>query len=318
MNAPLVSISCITYNHDPYIRQCLEGILMQECDFEYEILIHDDASTDGTSDIIREYQGKYPEIIKPIIQTQNQWSQGIRGMMPRFNFPRAKGKYIALCEGDDYWTDPFKLQKQVDFLEANPEFSFCFHDTYQLNQKTGEKYLRIGNRSIDEIVDLKSVIIQNNFPTASLLFKTSSYKPQLNILSKSSKGDYVLVVRLAEKGLGKYLPRVMSVYRLHGGGVWSMKDTSYKLHEDLKFYNYLYEYFNDKSIRKIIIQKRNKTYESLAFHDLRNQKFIKGLKCWFLHLNFTTDKRLKPSPKKVLSAIKEGINKINNNINCKS
>src|SRR5690554_4131282 len=142
MNNPLVSISCITYNHAPYIRQCLEGFLMQQCDFEYEILIHDDASTDGTSDIIREYQEKYPNIIKPIIQTENQWSQGVRGIMARFNFPRAKGKYIALCEGDDYWTDPLKLQKQVDFLEENENYSFCFHDAIILNQDTGEQHTR--------------------------------------------------------------------------------------------------------------------------------------------------------------------------------
>src|SRR5690606_25359461 len=103
-----------------FIRQCLDGIFMQKCNFEYEILIHDDASTDDTQKIIKEYQQKYPEIIKPILQTENQYSKGVRGIMARFNFPRAKGKYIALCEGDDYWTDPLKLQKQIDFLENNP------------------------------------------------------------------------------------------------------------------------------------------------------------------------------------------------------
>src|SRR5690606_15609661 len=107
-----VSICCITYNHEPFIRQCLDGFLMQQGDFEYEILIHDDASTDGTTKIIQEYELKYPEIIKPIIQTQNQYSQGVRGINFIYNFPRAKGEYIAMCEGDDYWTDPLKLQKQ--------------------------------------------------------------------------------------------------------------------------------------------------------------------------------------------------------------
>ena len=127
MNRPLVSISCITYNHAPYIRQCLDGFVMQKTNFPFEILIHDDASDDGTSDIIREFEKAYPSVIKPLFEEENQWSKGRRGSVV-FNFPRAKGKYIALCEGDDYWTDPLKLQKQVDFLEAHPEYAMCFHN----------------------------------------------------------------------------------------------------------------------------------------------------------------------------------------------
>ena len=97
--------------------QCLDGFMMQQTNFAFEVLIHDDASTDGTTEIIKEYEAKYPEIIKPIYEEENQWVKGRRGSAV-FNFPRAKGKYIAMCEGDDYWTDPLKLQKQVDFLES--------------------------------------------------------------------------------------------------------------------------------------------------------------------------------------------------------
>jgi len=122
----LVSICTITYNHAKFIRQALDGFLMQETNFPFEVLIHDDASTDGTADIIREYAEKYPDIIKPIFQKENQYSKGVQISLT-YNFPRVKGKYVALCEGDDYWTDPRKLQTQVDFLEANPEFSMCFH-----------------------------------------------------------------------------------------------------------------------------------------------------------------------------------------------
>lgn len=118
---PLVSISCITYNHAPFIADCLDSMLMQECNFDFEILIHDDASTDGTSEIIRKYASKYPEIIKPIIQSQNRYGIGEYGLNTRYNFPRAKGKYIAMCDGDDYWTDKLKLQQQFDFLESNPD-----------------------------------------------------------------------------------------------------------------------------------------------------------------------------------------------------
>ena len=98
----LVSISCITYNHEKYIRDALEGFLMQKTDFKYEILIHDDASTDNTAKIIREYEEKYPDLIKPIYQKENQWSKGNYRISSTFNIPRAKGKYIAFCEGDDF------------------------------------------------------------------------------------------------------------------------------------------------------------------------------------------------------------------------
>jgi glycosyltransferase involved in cell wall biosynthesis len=133
-NEPLVSVCCITYNHEKYIREAIEGFLMQETSFPIEILIHDDASTDKTADIIREYEAKYPNIIKPIYQTENQYSKGV-GISATYQWPRAKGKYIALCEGDDYWTDPLKLQKQVDFLEANPEYGMVCTDIYLIDDE---------------------------------------------------------------------------------------------------------------------------------------------------------------------------------------
>ena len=129
---PVVSVCVITYNHGKYIRQCLYGILMQEVTFPYEILIHDDASPDNTAEIIRKYEAKYPEIIKPIYQTVNQYSQGID--VGKYNFERAVGKYIALCEGDDYWTDPKKLQIQVDFLEEHPEYVGTAHNVRTINE----------------------------------------------------------------------------------------------------------------------------------------------------------------------------------------
>src|SRR5699024_417665 len=104
-------------------------ILMQQCDFDFELLIHDDASTDGTQNIISAYREKYPNIIKPIFQTENLYSKGVRGLNVRYNLPRVKGKYIAVCEEDDYWTDPLKRQKQVDFMEAHQECALCYHKT---------------------------------------------------------------------------------------------------------------------------------------------------------------------------------------------
>lgn len=135
-NNPLVSICTLVYNQEKFLKQYLEGIFLQKINFSFEILIHDDASTDNSGNIIREYQALYPNIIKPIIQTENQYSKGT-DINLTYNFPRAKGKYIAICEGDDYWTDPCKLQKQVDFLETHSEYNLCCHDWHVLcDEKT--------------------------------------------------------------------------------------------------------------------------------------------------------------------------------------
>ena len=108
----LVSISCITYNQKLYVKNCLDGFLMQKTNFDFEVLIHDDASSDGTAQILKDYENRYPKIFKIIYQSENQYSRGVRAIHKNFNFNRAKGKYLAICEGDDYWKDPFKLQKQ--------------------------------------------------------------------------------------------------------------------------------------------------------------------------------------------------------------
>ncbi|HAX96890.1 MAG TPA: glycosyl transferase family 2, partial [Prolixibacteraceae bacterium] len=125
---PLVSICCITYNQEKFIRDAIEGFLMQKTKFPIEVIIHDDASTDKTTDIIREYQSAHPDLIRAIYQSENQFSKGLDQALKHV-YGGARGKYIALCEGDDYWTDPLKLQKQVDFMEAHPECTICFHQT---------------------------------------------------------------------------------------------------------------------------------------------------------------------------------------------
>ncbi|MCF0216744.1 MAG: glycosyltransferase [Fibrobacteraceae bacterium] len=124
---PLVSIKCLAFNQEKYIAQTLDGFLMQETDFPFEIIVHDDASTDKTQDILREYQAKYPLILKPVYQKENQYSKRDGSLTRAANAP-LKGKYIAECEGDDYWTDPQKLQRQADFLEQNPDYIAVGHN----------------------------------------------------------------------------------------------------------------------------------------------------------------------------------------------
>lgn len=130
----MVSVSCLTYQHEKYLRQALDSMLMQKTTFAYEIIVHDDASTDNTAAIIREYAGKYPKIIRPILQKENQYSRQI-SITHKFILPAARGKYLAYCEGDDYWTDPYKLQKQVDFLEEHPEFMAVTHECWEVDEK---------------------------------------------------------------------------------------------------------------------------------------------------------------------------------------
>ena len=123
MTTPLLSVRCLCYNHAPYLRQCLDGFVMQQTDFPFEVIIHDDASTDGSQDIIREYAERYPDIIRPIYETENQYGKGkIFDIINRAMHPDSK--YIALCEADDCWTDPHKLQLQVSFLESHPDYVY--------------------------------------------------------------------------------------------------------------------------------------------------------------------------------------------------
>src|SRR5690554_456442 len=129
---PLLSICCTTFNHEKFLEKTLEGFLAQQTNFSFEIVIHDDASTDRTVEIIQEYAKKDSRIVS-ILQTENQYSQNIK-IWPNYLFPKAQGKYIALCEGDDYWTDPLKLQKQVDFLEVNPDYVICCHNAKIINE----------------------------------------------------------------------------------------------------------------------------------------------------------------------------------------
>lgn len=212
MNAPLVSVNTITYNHAPYIRQCLEGILMQKTTYPIELLIHDDASTDGTDDIIREYEARYSDIIKPIYQTENQFSKNM-GISRRFQFPRAKGKYLAMCEGDDYWTDPNKLQRQVDFLEANPDYSACTHQcmtVYEYKDVSPEPY----NTNVKDTYVLEDLLDGCKFHTATLMVRTEIMQSDKDMFGTLS-GDRRWFFLCAKYGKIKFFPEPMSVYRIN-------------------------------------------------------------------------------------------------------
>ncbi|GCD77349.1 glycosyl transferase [Thermaurantimonas aggregans] len=271
---PLVSICMITYNHEPYIREAIEGVLKQITNFDFELIIGEDCSTDRTREICLEYQRKNPDVIRLLLREKNI------GMMPNFlqTLEACQGKYIALCEGDDYWTDPLKLQKQVDFLEAHPDFVGAFHDCIILNQADGSQRLRIGLTHIDEEADMASIIRQKNSPTASLLFKncfSKDFWPQN--ADQISQGDYLLVVLLARYGKFKYFPEPMSLYRIHEGGVWSSKTRLYTTEQDIKFYTYLYQLFDTSEIRQVIDAKLKAAYHKYAIELVKAGSIIKSI-----------------------------------------
>ena len=221
MENVLVSVCCATFNQEDYIAKAIEGFLMQKTNFDFEIIIHDDASTDGTSDIIREYARKYPNIIKPIIQTENQYSKCKR--VSYLAWSHAKGEYVALCEGDDYWTDPLKLQKQVDFMEANPECSMCFHaaNIVDVTRNAVVDVTRPYNKTF--------VLPQDNLymggghicPSASIVFKRELMANPPEFYFTAPVGDHPLAMLLADQGRIGYLDEVMSVRNLWVPNSWN-------------------------------------------------------------------------------------------------
>jgi glycosyltransferase involved in cell wall biosynthesis len=232
---PLVSIVCITYNHESYINDALDGFVMQKTDFPYEIIVHDDASTDGTANIIREFEAKYPELFVTILQNENQFSKKVN-IWGNITFPKARGKYIALCEGDDYWTDPYKLQKQIDFLEGNPEYSFSIHAAKVLDMDTGKTGIlkhkcKNGFRTFttkDAILIGGSLITTN-----SMVLRSEFIRNIPEWFNNSPTGDFALSLILSIHGKVAYFDDVMSVYRRGVPGSWTNRIISTRSRREL-------------------------------------------------------------------------------------
>lgn len=222
---PLVSINCITYNHQPYIRKTLDGFLMQNTDFSYEVLIHDDASTDCTQEIIREYVNRWPDIFKPILQEENQYSKGITNISGHFNFPRARGRYICMCEGDDYWTDPDKLRLQVEYMEAHPDCTLCFHSARIQIEDGSLTDARMRPYNLDKRVTPEEIIGKTSgYATASLMFPSRLVQHLPDYYVNCPVGDIPLQLMMAAAGYGYYMDRDMCVYRVGSMGSWTVQE----------------------------------------------------------------------------------------------
>ncbi len=216
-----VSIICNAYNHEKYIGKAIDGFINQKASFIYEILIHDDASTDNTAIIVREYAEKYPGIIKPFYEKENQYSKH-NDEISRIQYGRARGKYIAMCEGDDYWTDPLKLQKQFDAMEKHPEIDMCAHAASK--ERSGKIIGMFSPRKGDCIIPARDVIRGGGglFATNSLFYRRSM-RENIPQFFQFCGFDYTLQIWGSLRGGILYLPDNMSVYRMGVLGSWTAR-----------------------------------------------------------------------------------------------
>ncbi len=219
-----VSVCVPTYNHEKYIAQMLDGALMQQTDFAFEIVVGDDASTDSAPAIIEEYAQRFPDKIRAYLHPQNLGPKDPKEFGGRNNvlflLKACRGQYVALCEGDDYWTDPFKLQKQVDFLEAHPDFAICHHDL-EIIYEDGSESHSFNPKTQKLISGIEDLLEDRWFVgTASLMYRNFFQEEEFaDWHHRAAAGDWALVIQLAARGGIGYIPEVMGNYRKHRGGL---------------------------------------------------------------------------------------------------
>lgn len=254
MQEVMVSIWCITYNHEQYIRDAIEGFLAQKTNFQYEIIFHDDASTDRTAEILREYEQKYPGLIYGIYQKENQHIKNRRNTkwFKEVEKEYCKGKYIAVCEGDDYWVDRHKLQIQVDYMENHQECSLYMHNGLRLNCKDGTlREIAPYDGPMEKDISAEEIIMQykGHPPTASMLYRRE-FIEMPDFFGEAPVGDYPLQLFCFTKGKVHYDSRIMSVYRWlsvgsHGSRLSSNKEMTFYFNYGLLFFLAQYDQYTN-------------------------------------------------------------------------
>lgn len=237
----LVSVCVITYNHEKYIRQALESILAQTTSFAIEILIGEDCSTDGTRNIILEFEKRYPKKIRTILSKVNMGAN--RNLIRTLG--DCKGKYIAVLEGDDCWLSPLKLQKQVDFLESHPECTICFHPVEVYIQETGMVRGIWPDYNVAIITTLTDLIKTNYIPTCAVMYRNIQIKKMPDMYYDLKSGDWPLHVAYAQLGNIGYIADVMALYRSHSAGAFSSLSFVQKLKTALMAREFVYSYIPD-------------------------------------------------------------------------
>jgi len=278
----LISVYSICYNQERFVAQAMESVIQQQCTYRVEMVISDDCSTDGTAAVIREYAAKYPDIIKPLYQKKNlgYMANCIVTMMA------CTGKYIAILEGDDYFTDPLKLQKQVDFLEANPDFSLCFSDVVIKDEMglnlPANKYFPEVTKDVFTTEDF--IMMQMNVvPTPTMLFRNLLPRPLPEFYRNALSGDICILILMGDKGKAKRMPEAMAAYRNHSGGVTKTQSNLDKgdaalftLFMELNAY---LEYRHDAVFRKWFL---NMTRKNLIYRS-KNLKGMARVKQYLKH-----------------------------------
>lgn len=273
MSQPKVSVCCLSYNHEKYIRQCLDSIVMQQTIFPIEVLVHDDASTDSSQQIILEYAKKYPDIVKPILQTENQYVKG-KGILGPYLLPHCKGEYVAICECDDYWTDPLKLQKQIDILEAHHEYIFCCH-RYTIYNEADNSFAK--DYASEFFKDNQDIVVTQELQSRTWLTKvltmvmhTDMFKQaSLEAERKYGNGglDTYIFYELLKLGNGIALNQFMGMYRQQNNGIWSQLDQTQKAKSNYLVFQTLYEQNKDDKYVQHALQQN-------AIH------YLRLLSCW--------------------------------------
>ena len=253
----LVSVSMITYNHEKFIAEAIESVVSQKTTFPFELVIGEDLSTDSTRAICIEMQKKYPDIIRLRLNDPNQ------GMMLNWinNIESGKGKYVALCDGDDYWTDPYKLQKQVDFMEANPDYAMCSHKVHTLMCGHLDENIEMER----DVLTTEDIIMKDwGLLTASIFFRKEAHKtPDWYYTVKN--GDFALQLIVSLSGKIKFLPEYMAVYRQHLGG---MSSTLKPLNQTAWMVYLLHEFdkYTNRKFKKAIIERIKRMFKIQIYY----------------------------------------------------
>lgn len=278
MQECILTVYCLAFNHEKYIRKTLEGFVNQKTSYKFHVVVHDDASTDGTKKIIEEYVQRYPELITPIYQTENQHSKKV-DIYDNFLQPLMTSKYSAICEGDDYWCDPNKLQLQIDYMEQHPSCSLCVHNTELIKENGESKGIFLNETGVYKQITPEQVIEAGGgglFHTSSFVYRTAFRHQKPKEFSIHGVGDYPLAMYLSMQGDVHYIGRVMSVYRIGSVNSWvkrvSNNPTLFDEHtrveiEDLKRWDSMTEHkYHDSFVKA---QKRSLYRSHLKKGNLR-------------------------------------------------
>ena len=254
-----LSVAMITYNHERFIAQAIDSVLMQQVNFDYEIVIGEDCSTDATRDIVAGYQRKYPDKIRLLPPKTNMG--GNKNLSQTLH--ACLGEYVALLEGDDYWISPYKLQKQVDFLDRNPDFALCFHNVMVVDELQGRTPRNHCCADQPEVSTFEDILSKNFIATLSTVFRRNSFAAFPQWVYQLKMGDWPLHTLVAQHGKIKYLNEVMGVYRVHQGGMWSMSNDILRIEADIMYLQLINAHLGYK-YDKIINGARARSYFNLS------------------------------------------------------